>query len=117
MEFYKALKLSDECGLQLIGEALSNVDIHAMQLFLYSEIENEIAQLSSEWNTVKMNTNFTLDSKIKDVVFYLENTEKAFRDEIGGIHDEGLGWNPNGVFCGECNCLTCVGCLSKNIER
>lgn len=24
----------------------------------------------------------------------------CIKDEIGGVHDEGLGWNPHGVFCG-----------------
>ena len=35
-------------------------------------------------------------------------------DEIGGTHDKGLGWNPNGVFCGECSNTTCVGCSMKD---
>ena len=31
-------------------------------------------------------------------------------DAIGGVHDEGLGWNPNGIFCGECSWLSCEKC-------
>lgn len=36
--------------------------------------------------------------------------DKSFMDAIGGVHDEGLGWNPNGVFCGECSNSTCEKC-------
>ena len=38
-------------------------------------------------------------------------------DEIGGIHEDGLGWNPDGDFCGECtnmNCKTCPVWLNKH---
>ena len=31
-------------------------------------------------------------------------------DEIGGYHSEGIGFSPDGYFCGECNRITCVAC-------
>lgn len=31
-------------------------------------------------------------------------------DECGGIHEEGLGWNPDDEFCGECSNTTCKNC-------
>lgn len=31
-------------------------------------------------------------------------------DEVGGFHDEGLGWSPDGNFCGECSNGTCAAC-------
>ena len=34
-------------------------------------------------------------------------------DSIGGVHDQGLGWNPNGVYCGECSFSTCVDCPQR----
>lgn len=33
-------------------------------------------------------------------------------DDVGGIHSEGMGWSPDGTFCGECcdiDCSTCSG--------
>jgi hypothetical protein len=39
------------------------------------------------------------------------------KDELGGVHDEGLGWNPQGVFCGECSNMTCVGCVNKGAKE
>lgn len=38
-------------------------------------------------------------------------------DEIGGTHDEGIGWNPYGIFCGECGNISCVDCLYKDIKE
>lgn len=34
----------------------------------------------------------------------------AIKDKIGGVHDEGLGWNPKGHFCGECSNIDCSVC-------
>ena len=31
-------------------------------------------------------------------------------DELGGIHGGGVGWHPDGTFCGECSRSSCVGC-------
>lgn len=38
-------------------------------------------------------------------------------DKCGGRHEEGLGWNPNGVFCGECYNMTCEGCPMEEKEN
>jgi hypothetical protein len=35
-------------------------------------------------------------------------------DSIGGYHSEGLGWNPHGLFCGECSSITCENCKWKD---
>ena len=31
-------------------------------------------------------------------------------DELGGIHTDGVGYAPDGTFCGECTRQSCVGC-------
>ncbi len=42
----------------------------------------------------------------------------SITDEVGGVHEEGLGWNPNGVFCGECSKMSCKGCMwEKYVEK
>lgn len=48
--------------------------------------------------------------EIFEEYIYSNYERDCFKDELGGIHDEGLGWNPNGVFCGECSAITCKGC-------
>ena len=32
-------------------------------------------------------------------------------------HTDGLGWNPNGVFCGECTYFTCENCKHKEVKE
>lgn len=36
----------------------------------------------------------------------------AFKDEVGGVHEDGCGWSPDGEFCGECSKPTCQHCPS-----
>ena len=114
MHLLTALDIGKECVLDTIGEALYNIDLRAGQIFTYNEINEELKQLYSEWNTIKLNSEFTSDSSVIEVMDWMKNTEIAFTDELGGIHDEGVGWNPNGVFCGECGNITCVDCSSKD---
>jgi hypothetical protein len=39
-----------------------------------------------------------------------EMTEYTYVDSIGGEHGCGLGYAPNGEFCGECSKMSCDGC-------
>ena len=40
----------------------------------------------------------------------------CYTDLIGGVHSDGLGWNPNGVFCGECTYSTCENCKHRETK-
>jgi len=37
-------------------------------------------------------------------------------DEVGGCHGGGVGWNPQGIFCGECSRSTCKECINEHIK-
>jgi hypothetical protein len=39
----------------------------------------------------------------------------CYTDDVGGHHDSGIGWNPNGHWCGECNITSCRDCPNKYI--
>lgn len=114
MHLLTALDIGKECGLSTISESIYNVDLRAGQIFAYDEIVKELKQLYSEWNTIKLNSEFTFDSSLIEVMDWMKNTDVVLKDELGGIHDEGMGWNPNGVFCGECCNLSCVNCPAKD---
>ncbi|MEM5817103.1 MAG: DUF4406 domain-containing protein [Desulfitobacterium hafniense] len=34
-------------------------------------------------------------------------------DDVGGLHSDGIGYNPQGVYCGECGFETCRGCVNE----
>lgn len=38
-------------------------------------------------------------------------------DELGGVHTDGVGYAPDGHFCGECTRESCVGCWDKKTEQ
>ena len=37
-------------------------------------------------------------------------------DDLGGTHSDGMGWAPDGTFCGECTRDNCEGCSAWNKE-
>ena len=38
-------------------------------------------------------------------------------DDLGGVHSDGVGWAPDGTFCGECNKGDCAVCPAWNKEN
>lgn len=49
MKLIDALELGDDCGLDLIEEAITNVEIHSGSLFLYAEMKKELNELYSDF--------------------------------------------------------------------
>lgn len=45
------------------------------------------------------------------------NTLEHIEDSNTGSHDGGVGWNPQGVYCGECCRATCSGCVNQHVEK
>lgn len=43
-------------------------------------------------------------------LFYPTDSEDYYIDEVGGVHDSGCGWAPNGSNCGECSNISCKIC-------
>ena len=53
---------------------------------------------------------------------FIKYSEDCYTDEIGGHHDSGIGWAPNGQWCGECTKSSCSKCsvwkaIKSEIER
>jgi hypothetical protein len=44
--------------------------------------------------------------KRKGYDYYIE-------DSLGGVHTDGVGYAPDGTFCGECTSETCEGCWDE----
>ena len=45
------------------------------------------------------------------------HNEDCWTDEIGGYHDSGMGWAPNGHWCGECCKSSCKGCKVWEVKK
>lgn len=50
----------------------------------------------------------------KKLPIMFSDDEDSYYDEVGGYHSCGTGWNPNGMWCGECGRLSCSGCSSEH---
>lgn len=42
--------------------------------------------------------------------------DEGFKDEVGGYHEGGIGWNPLDEWCGECTSMTCKDCVNENVQ-
>ena len=51
------------------------------------------------------------------IPIHFYNYPEGYYDEVGGYHDCAEGWNPNGVWCGECTKKSCANCPSKDIKE
>lgn len=49
------------------------------------------------------------------IIFY--DFPEGYYDEVGGYHNCAEGWNPNGVWCGECTKKSCSGCPSEGMIK
>lgn len=43
-------------------------------------------------------------------LFYPTDRDDYYLDEVGGVHDSGRGWAPDGSNCGECSNISCKIC-------
>jgi len=51
MKLKDAIEFGKDCGLNTVEECVSNIEIHAMNLFRYTEINKELKELYDEYNT------------------------------------------------------------------
>ena len=48
---------------------------------------------------------------------YQFDEDEDFKDEVGGVHGGGVGYNPQGVFCGECCKMSCKDCSNMEVTK
>ena len=53
--------------------------------------------------------------QLKLPIFFYDYPE-GYYDDVGGYHDCAEGWNPNGVWCGECTRINCKNCPSESVK-
>ena len=46
-----------------------------------------------------------------------DDISEGFYDDIGGYHEAGMGWNPNGNWCGECSTVNCRECPNMALTK
>ena len=71
MTLKDCLEIGLDCGLDFIDEALLNINLHAINIFNYSDITEELESLNLQADNLYSTTNFTKDSTIKSVLNWL----------------------------------------------
>lgn len=84
------------------------------------ETDRKIDALISEFQTLQKYTRLSDNSKASTVLLYMTTIAEgeSMIDEVGGVHycnGIGIGINPAGYRCGECNRLSCRNCASSTI--
>ena len=44
-------------------------------------------------------------------IFFPNENDNMYIDHVGGVHDSGTAYAPNGNFCGECSNVSCEICF------
>lgn len=52
MKLIDVLELGSDCGLEDVGEAMLNVDLHAPSLFAYSEMDSELNEMYAGYHAL-----------------------------------------------------------------
>lgn len=52
MKLIDACRIARDCGLNTIGEAVFNIDLHAISIFSYEDITKELNELCQEASSV-----------------------------------------------------------------
>lgn len=72
MNLKECFKIAEACGLTTVGEAFDNVRIHAINIFVYDEITEELQELVDEIDSLKL--------KRKDLIEDVKNIDKGEED-------------------------------------
>ena len=68
MQLRLCLSVAEDCDLETVGEAISNIKIHAGNLFSYDEVKSELIELLDEATQLYAITEFTAQSSVKEVL-------------------------------------------------
>ncbi|MDU4051162.1 MAG: hypothetical protein E7H33_09620 [Clostridium perfringens] len=62
MKLKRAIKIGKDCGLETIGEAIYNVDLHATNIFDHDKIEEELKELYNDFKNSGLNEDDLLEN-------------------------------------------------------
>ena len=80
MTLKSCLEIGLDCGLETVGKSIYNMEIHALNIFEYSKINQELLQIYREATDVFNKTNFTKESLTREVLDWI-NSEDDGVDE------------------------------------
>lgn len=55
MKLKRAIKIGKDCGLETIGEAICNIELHATNIFDFDKAQEEIKELYNDFENSGLN--------------------------------------------------------------
>lgn len=99
------------------GVALNNLS-KLCGLFSYIEALSKVTGYISVWNDCYITGCKPTQQQLNKLkTLKLNGLYRGCADDIyhkSGVHKDGMGWNANGVWCGECCKDTCEGCENEH---
>ncbi|HGD0580533.1 TPA: hypothetical protein ACH354_002195 [Clostridium perfringens] len=62
MKLKRAIKIGKDCGLETIGEAICNIELHASSMFDFDDIQEEIEELHNDFKNSGLNEDDLLEN-------------------------------------------------------
>lgn len=84
-----ALLIAKDCGLSTVGEAIFNIEIHAMSIFNYGEIDKELNELKYSFKNSGLSEDSLIEDGLNYFVIYstaLDDGQPVYVWVIGGGH-------------------------------
>ncbi|XZH99724.1 hypothetical protein ACSXEK_16090 (plasmid) [Clostridium perfringens] len=62
MKLKRAIKIGKDCGLETIGEAICNIELHATNIFDFDKAQEEIKELYNDFKNSGSNEDDLLEN-------------------------------------------------------
>lgn len=62
MKLKRAIKIGKDCGLETIGEAICNIELHATNIFDFDKAQEEIKELYNDFRNSGLNEDDLLEN-------------------------------------------------------
>lgn len=81
MTLKTCLEIGMDCGLSKVSECIYNIELHAMSIFSYDNIESELKELQLDVNNIFQKTNFTNDTEANILLDWLNMEDDGINTE------------------------------------
>ena len=83
MRLFTCLDIANDCGLETVDEAIYNVELHAMSIFVYDKIDEEISEIYQEVQFRKINFEMTINEAL-NIINEQEGSNLTFHERLKG---------------------------------
>ena len=83
MRLFTCLDLANACGLETVDEAIYNVELHAMSIFVYDKIDEEISEIYQEVQFRKINSEMTINEAL-NIINEQDGSDLTFHERLKG---------------------------------